>query len=74
MLNSGDSDFTQRNANNYGLTGWKQVQGEAQGEEAFLTKLLKDLSQGPRHAHVVKVEKSDIDVKEGESSFVVKRT
>jgi acylphosphatase len=45
------------------------VVGEAQGDETNLQKFLKDINQGPKHAHVVKVEKSTIDPKEGEFSF-----
>lgn len=37
-----------------------------------MQKLLKDLNAGPRAAHVVKLEKKEIDFLEGESSFVVK--
>ncbi|KAI9810848.1 MAG: hypothetical protein M1827_006055 [Pycnora praestabilis] len=67
--------FTQKKANSYGLTGYVsntsngKVEGEAQGDEESLQKLLKDINQGPSAAHVVKVEKSEADVKEGESSF-----
>ncbi|ODH44729.1 hypothetical protein ACO22_00719, partial [Paracoccidioides brasiliensis] len=50
------------------------VEGEAQGDEASLAKLFKDLNQGPRHAQVVKLEKSDIEPKDGETSFVVNRS
>ena len=46
-----------------------QVEGEAQGNEDALQKFLKDINEGPKHAHVVKVEKSTIDTKDGESSF-----
>jgi len=46
-----------------------KVEGEAQGDEESLQKLLKDLNQGPSAAHVVKVEKTEQEVKEGESSF-----
>jgi acylphosphatase len=35
-------------------------------------KLLKDLDNGPRHAHVVKLEKQEIDVVEGEQEFEVR--
>lgn len=51
-----------------GLTLIKVI-GEAQGDEAALSKLIKDINHGPPAAHVVKVEKSDIDTKEGETSF-----
>lgn len=47
-----------------------QVKGEAQGEEDSLRKLKKDLNQGPRAAHVVKLEFNEIDPKDGESSFI----
>lgn len=50
-----------------------KVEGEAQGDEEALKKLLKDLNDGPSHAHVVKLEKSEIDVVEGEKDFEVKR-
>ncbi len=46
-----------------------QVRGEAQGNEDALGKLKKDLKQGPRHAHVVKLETKDVETKDGESSF-----
>lgn len=48
----------------------RQVKGEAQGEEASLKKLKSDLNQGPRAAHVVKLEFNEIDPKDGESSFI----
>jgi acylphosphatase len=46
-----------------------QVTGEAQGDEDALKKLKGDLNEGPRAAHVVKLEIKDIQTKEGESSF-----
>ena len=55
--------FTIEKANRYNLTGWVQnttddkVKGEAQGEEDDLKKLLKDVNDGPRAAHVVRVDK-----------------
>lgn len=51
-----------------------QVEGEAQGHEDSIKKLLKEINNGPRHAHVVKVEKKDIELQEGESHFGVRRT
>ena len=48
-----------------------QVSGEAQGSEDGIKALLKEINNGPNAAHVVKVEKEDIDVKNGESSFSV---
>jgi acylphosphatase len=50
-----------------------QVEGEAQGEENSIQKLLQDVDQGPRLAHVVKVEKNEIDTQEGEKNFVILR-
>ena len=37
-----------------------------------MKKLLKDLNTGPSAAYVVKVEKEELDVKDGESSFSVR--
>jgi len=70
--------FTQKKANEYGLTGWVRnapqgkVEGEAQGDSDSIQKLLKDLDRGPTHAHVVKLEKQEQNVKEGESSFEIR--
>jgi len=70
--------FTQKKASAYGLTGWvsnttnDKVIGEAQGAGESLRKLLKDLNNGPAAAHVVKVEKEALDLKEGEKSFSVR--
>ena len=50
----------------------KQVEGEAQGEEDSIKNLLKDLNNGPAAAHVVKLESSELEEKEGESSFDTK--
>lgn len=51
----------------------EQVEGEAQGDEEVLKKFLKDVDNGPRHAHVVKLEKEERDVIEGEEGFIVTR-
>lgn len=45
------------------------MEGEAQGNDDAIGKFLKDLEKGPSGAHVVKVDKTDADVKEGETSF-----
>jgi acylphosphatase len=50
-----------------------QVEGEAQGDESSVQKLLKDVDRGPRLAHVVKLEKSEIESKEGEINFSILR-
>ncbi|KAK3937099.1 Acylphosphatase-like domain-containing protein [Diplogelasinospora grovesii] len=71
--------FTQKRAVEYNLTGWvrntdnNKVEGEAQGPEDSLAKFLKDIDKGPRHAHVVRLDKEDRDVVEGEESFEVRR-
>ncbi|KAH8754933.1 acylphosphatase family protein [Hyaloscypha sp. PMI_1271] len=70
--------FTRKKATSYSLTGWvrnvpnNKVEGEAQGEEDVLQNFLKDIGQGPRHAHVVKLEKSEIEVQKGETAFEVR--
>lgn len=46
-----------------------QVTGEAQGSEDALKKLKAALNDGPRSAHVVKVEVNEIESKSGEKSF-----
>ncbi|KAL1953687.1 hypothetical protein VTO42DRAFT_2360 [Malbranchea cinnamomea] len=72
-------DFTQKTANGIGLTGWVRntmdgkVQGEAQGDEEGIQKLLAAVAQGPRLARVEKVEHNEIDLKDGESKFLVVR-
>ena len=48
-----------------------QVSGEAQGSEDGIKAFLKEINNGPRAAHVVKVEKEEIRVKSEESSFNV---
>lgn len=46
--------------------------GEAQGNDEDIKKLLKDLDKGPSAAHVVKVEKQELDPQQGEASFKVR--
>ncbi|KAK5655017.1 hypothetical protein OQA88_6776 [Cercophora sp. LCS_1] len=71
--------FTQKRAAEYGLTGWvrntpnNKVEGEAQGDVEVLKSFLKDVDDGPRHAHVVKLEKEEREVVDGEEGFVVRR-
>lgn len=45
-----------------------QVEGEAQGEEEKIERLVKELGIGPRLAKVARVERRDLDVK-GEGDF-----
>ena len=49
-----------------------QVEGEVQGDDDSVQKLLKDIDNGPTHAHVVRVDKSDMDVVDGENGFEVR--
>ncbi|KAI9868704.1 MAG: hypothetical protein M1813_004555 [Trichoglossum hirsutum] len=72
--------FTQQKATEYGLTGWVRntnkgkVEGEAQGDEDALRKLLADINKGPTYAHVVKVEKSEKEIDDSETTFNVAKT
>ncbi|OBT66683.1 acylphosphatase [Pseudogymnoascus sp. 23342-1-I1] len=71
---------TQARAQEFEVTGWIQniagekIEGEAQGDESALLKMVKEIKTGPPNAVVVKVETEDIPVVEGEKEFVVKRT
>ncbi|GAA83791.1 hypothetical protein AKAW_01906 [Aspergillus luchuensis IFO 4308] len=73
-------DFTQKRATAYDVKGWVKnthcgrVEGEAQGTEESLQKFLKDINNGPRHAHVVKLEKKEIAPKDGEVEFGFMKT
>ncbi|KAG8165237.1 hypothetical protein KVR01_005512 [Diaporthe batatas] len=62
--------FTRKQATAHGITGW--VEGEAQGNEDVLQTFLKDVDSGPAGAKVVKLEKEDRDVVEGETGFEVR--
>ncbi|KAI2856451.1 hypothetical protein CBS12448_4420 [Aspergillus niger] len=76
----GFRDFTQKRATQYDVKGWVKnthcgrVEGEAQGTEDSLQKFLKDINNGPRHAHVVKLEKKEIAPKDGEVEFGFMKT
>ena len=49
-----------------------KVEGEAQGEESSITSFLEDIDNGPRSAKVVKLDKEDREVVDGESGFKVR--
>ena len=51
----------------------KKVEGEAQGDESDLAEFLKDVDSGPRGAHVVRLDREDRDVVEGEAGFEIRR-
>ncbi|KAK4250472.1 hypothetical protein C7999DRAFT_11732 [Corynascus novoguineensis] len=73
------SYFTRHRAVELKLTGWvrntdnKKVEGEAQGEEDAVAAFLKHINIGPRHAHVVRLDKEDREVVEGETEFEIRR-
>lgn len=52
---------------------FEQVEGQAQGKEESVEKLLQDLKQGPPAAQVMKLEKSTVDTLKEESRFSVVR-
>lgn len=70
--------FAKARANELGLTGWVKnttwggVEGEAQGEQEALTKLVEFLKQGPNGSRVEKFEQFDVDVRQNERSFSVR--
>ncbi|TWU77085.1 hypothetical protein ED733_008102 [Metarhizium rileyi] len=64
--------FARQKAQEYGITGWcrntadNKVEGEAQGEEDALSKFLKDVGEGPRHATVVQLTRETRETVSGE--------
>ncbi|KAH9909232.1 acylphosphatase [Xylariomycetidae sp. FL2044] len=71
--------FTRTKAQELNVTGWcrntpnDQVEGEAQGDEDSIRAFTRHLDKGPPAAQVTKLDKEDRDVKEGETSFEVRR-
>ncbi|KAL5630762.1 hypothetical protein BROUX41_000634 [Berkeleyomyces rouxiae] len=71
--------FTEKKAIEYGITGWvrntatNKVEGEAQGEAAALEKFVKAIDDGPKHAHVVRLDKEYRAVVENEAGFKIRR-
>ncbi|KAM3430499.1 hypothetical protein MY4824_007663 [Beauveria thailandica] len=55
------------------LTRSDQVEGEVQGEEASVDKLLKDVGQGPSGATVVRLTQETRDVVADEAGFAKKQ-
>ncbi|KAJ5467359.1 hypothetical protein N7475_005111 [Penicillium sp. IBT 31633x] len=76
----GFRDYTQKCAKLYELKGWVRnttcgrVEGEAQGTEEQMRLFLQRIDKGPSMAHVVKLEKSDLDLRGDEEGFAVMRT
>ncbi|KAI1368594.1 acylphosphatase [Xylaria arbuscula] len=71
--------FTQKEATKLNLTGWctntdnEKVEGEAQGNPDAIKQFLKAIDQGPRSAHVVKLDQEPRDLMDGETQFEVRR-
>ncbi|KAJ3505366.1 hypothetical protein NM208_g16200 [Fusarium decemcellulare] len=71
--------FTQKKAQEYGVTGWcrnthdKKVEGEAQGTDEILTKFFKDVDNGPSHARVTQVTQEERGILEDDDRFIVTR-
>ncbi|KAF4999272.1 hypothetical protein FGRMN_2566 [Fusarium graminum] len=71
--------FTQKKAQEYGVTGWcrntkdEKVEGEAQADEEVLSKFFKDVDNGPGSALVTKVAQEERQLIDGENDFVVTR-
>ncbi|KAL2159169.1 hypothetical protein VTH06DRAFT_2601 [Thermothelomyces fergusii] len=71
--------FTRHRAVELNLTGWvrntdnNKVEGEAQGEDDAIAVFLKHIDNGPRHAHVVKLDKEEREPVEGETEFEIRR-
>ncbi|KAF8247526.1 acylphosphatase, partial [Wilcoxina mikolae CBS 423.85] len=60
----------------HSLTGWVRnlpsgtaVEGQAQGTEENLGAFLKEVDKGPPNAHVVRLDRREIPLKEGEEGF-----
>ncbi|KAF2720081.1 Acylphosphatase, partial [Polychaeton citri CBS 116435] len=67
--------WTADKANNLRLTGYVRnaddgsVVGEAQGDKSSLDKFVQNLHIGPSASKVSKVDKEEIDTKDGENGF-----
>ncbi|KAL4921533.1 Acylphosphatase-like domain-containing protein [Aspergillus aurantiobrunneus] len=76
----GFRDFTLKRASEYGLKGWVKntdcgrVEGEAQGPEETIQKFLEDINNGPRLAHVVKLEQKTLASREEDGPFGLRKT
>lgn len=52
--------------------GSEKVEGEAQADEGKLAQFFKELSIGPSHAKVDKIDKQEREVERGENSFSIR--
>ncbi|KAJ2966145.1 hypothetical protein NQ176_g10285 [Zarea fungicola] len=70
--------FTRKKAQAYGLTGWcrntsdNKVEGEAQGDDAQVDKLMQDVDRGPSSAIVVKLTQELREVINDDVEFAVR--
>ncbi|KAI5846757.1 acylphosphatase [Tricharina praecox] len=67
---------TVQTATDLSLTGWVHnlpsgtaVQGEVQGAESDVEAFLKAVDKGPPGAHVVRLDRKEVAVKNGEEGF-----
>ncbi|CAK7236257.1 hypothetical protein SEUCBS140593_009557 [Sporothrix eucalyptigena] len=71
--------FTRRQANELDLTGWvrnlpnNKVEGEVQGDETAIATMMQKLDRGPSSAKVVRLDKEDREVVEGDAEFQIRR-
>ncbi|KAJ5646802.1 acylphosphatase [Penicillium lividum] len=79
-LGVGFRAFTQKCARGFGLIGWTKntiqgkVEGEVQGDAETIEKFMQQIEKGPSMAHVVKLERREMESLEGESHFAVRKT
>ncbi|KAL1913227.1 hypothetical protein Sste5344_000774 [Sporothrix stenoceras] len=70
--------FTRKQANQLELTGWvrnlpnNKVEGEVQGDETAIATMMQKLDRGPSMAKVVRLDKEDREVVEGDASFDIR--
>ncbi|CAK7198636.1 hypothetical protein SEUCBS139899_001300 [Sporothrix eucalyptigena] len=61
------------------LTGWvrnlpnNKVEGEVQGDETAIATMMQKLDRGPSSAKVVRLDKEDREVVEGDAEFQIRR-
>ncbi|TRX97870.1 hypothetical protein FHL15_001080 [Xylaria flabelliformis] len=66
-------NFTQKEATKLSVTGWCRNTDDEKGSPDAIKQFLKAIDEGPRHARVVKLDKEDRELVEGESQFEVRR-
>ncbi|GAP86006.2 putative acylphosphatase [Rosellinia necatrix] len=66
-------NFTRGEATKLGITGWCLNTDNGKGSPDAIKGFLRAIDQGPRYAHVVKLDKEDRELIEGETEFKVRR-